>query len=182
MCPRKTAVVGVGNLLMGDDGIGVRVIQALEREPLPRDVALFDGGTAFHALTGELASYQKWIIVDAVNGGGLPGEIYRLEWEQDLKGAQPFGPVSLHDLGVIEALMLERLTDRAAPTPRFSDVSEVVIVGVEPERVELSLELSPTLESQLPRLLQTVRRELERPADRPVSREGVYACNEEELP
>jgi hydrogenase maturation protease len=181
----KTAVVGVGNLLMGDEGVGVRVIQALGQEPLPKGVALFDGGTAFHALTVELAVFEKWIIVDAVTGGGPPGEIYRLAWEQVLQGIKSRGSVqdlavSLHDLGVVETLMLERFVDQVSPQPRFSEVSEIVILGIEPERIELSLELSPIVESKLPLLLQAVRDELER-APRPfLGRQCVHTLNEEE--
>jgi hydrogenase maturation protease len=183
--PNKTAVVGVGNLLMGDEGIGVRVIQALEQEPLPKGVALFDGGTAFHALTGELAAFKKWIIVDAVNGGGPPGEIYRVAWEQILQGINARGSVhdlavSLHDLGVVETLMLERFVDQVSPHPRFSDVSEIVIVGIEPESVALSLELSPTVRAKLPLLLQAVRDELGRTSGPRPGRQRVHSLNEEE--
>jgi hydrogenase maturation protease len=182
----KTAVVGVGNLLMGDEGVGIRVIQALEQQPLSRDVALFDGGTALQALIGELAHYNRWIIVDAVNGGGLPGEIYRLEWDDLLagtaRGKTRLGciPLSLHDLGVIETLMLERIADRASPTPRLPDATEIVILGIEPEKVELSLELSQTLERQLPLLLQAVRDELGRAPDSSWGKPDVHAHNEEE--
>jgi hydrogenase maturation protease len=186
VCPYKTAIVGAGNLLMADEGIGVRVVQALDRELLPNGVALFDAGTAFQALIGELAGFDKWIIVDAVNGGGRPGEIYRLEWAQLLEGfrgcgsIQDHSPVSLHDLGVIETLMLERLVDRAFPASRFSRATEVVVLGIEPERIELSLELSPTVECQLPALLEAVRDELERTQNPSPRREGVSFCNEEE--
>ena len=110
----KTAVIGVGNILMGDEGIGVRAIQALEHESLPKDVTLIDGGTAFPALAGDLTDYSKLIIVDAVNGGASPGTIYRFQLEEILKGqsqtqSEPSTPsrntgagiLSLHDLGVI---------------------------------------------------------------------------------
>jgi hydrogenase maturation protease len=190
--PYKTAVVGVGNILMGDEGIGVRIVQALEQEPLPEGAALFDGGTAFHELIGELAVFQKWIIVDAVNGGEPPGAIYRLELQEILDGirqnagssdpgsVQNLGPVSLHDIGVIEALMLERFVDSYSSRPRFLDVTEVVILGIEPESVELSLELSPTLERLLPLLLQAVRDELLRTPSPPPGRQGVHPlCKEE---
>jgi hydrogenase maturation protease len=163
-------VVGVGNLLMGDEGLGVRVIQALEQSSLPDGVALLDAGTAFQALIGELAPFDKWIIVDAVSGGGRPGEIYRLEWEDLLEGVrqsgamQAFVPLSLHDLGVIETLLLERLVAQSSPSPRSVEMPEVVVLGIEPERIELSLALSPAVERQLPELLQVVRDELERAA------------------
>jgi hydrogenase maturation protease len=173
------AVVGVGNLLMGDEGVGVRVVQALEQEPLPKGVALFDAGTAFQALTGELALFEKWIIVDAVNGGGQPGELYRLAWEEVREGVQGRS-MSLHDLGVVEAVLLERLVDRASPNPRSIDVPEVIVLGIEPERIELSLELSATVERRLPELLRVVWSELERAPGQLPNRADVHNCNEEE--
>ena len=189
--PRKTAVVGAGNLLMADEGIGVRVVQALEREPLPAGVALFDAGTALFALTAELSLFDKLIVVDAVRGGELPGTIYRLELEEVLRGrqhtaspesgsAQDLGLVSLHDLGVVETLMLERFADRVSPGPRASNPTEVVILGIEPEKIELSLELSPTLEHKLPLLLEALFDELEWTPSPSLGKKRVHTLNEEE--
>jgi hydrogenase maturation protease len=173
------AVVGVGNLVMGDEGIGVRVIQALEQEPLPQGVATFDAGTAFQALIGALAPFAKWIIVDAVKGGGRPGDIYRLGWEDAVEGVRG-RPLSLHDLGVIEALLLEQLVDRASPHPGFVEPREVVFLGMEPGRIALSLELSPRVEQRLPELIRVVRDEVGWAPRMLPSQESVHNCNEEE--
>jgi hydrogenase maturation protease len=189
----KTAIVGVGNILMGDEGIGIRVIQALERAPLPENVTLVDGGTAFQALTAELAVFDKLIIVDAVNGGAAPGTIYVYQLEEILEGRRQARKsasrgsngsadmASLHDIGVVEALMLERLVGASRNAPSVAD-GEVVIVGIEPARVELSVELSPLLEAKLPELLQTVLRELERTPSLPrgASAADAHAAYEEE--
>jgi hydrogenase maturation protease len=186
-----TAVVGVGNILMGDEGVGVRVVQALEKGPLPEGVVLFDGGTAFQALMGELARFSKLVIVDAVDGGEPPGTIYRLGLDQILpgtgaNGSSPergpmryLGPLSLHDLGVIEALMLERLAHHVSPTPRVSDETQIVVIGIQPARIEPSMELSAPLVRHLPALLQAVRDELgERP--RQGARPSWHTLKEEE--
>ena len=168
---QRTAVVGVGNILMGDEGIGVRAIEAIEPKSLPEGTELFDGGTAFYALTGELANFDKLVIVDAVNGGQPAGTIYRLELKEILEGARQDGTsrhssLSLHDVGVIEALMLERLAEQTSSAPRQANglsSAEVVIIGVEPARVELSMELSPTLKERLPTLVQIILGELSGP-------------------
>jgi hydrogenase maturation protease len=163
----KTAIVGVGNILMGDEGIGVRAIQALEHSALPENVTLIDGGTAFPTLAGELTDFDKLIIVDAVNGGASPGTIYRFQIEELLEGQRPptasvadgdadTGPISLHDLGIVETLILERFHQDVRRTRH----NEVVIVGIEPESVALSIELSPTLEARLPQLVQAVLGEI----------------------
>lgn len=164
----KTAVVGVGNILMGDEGIGVRAIQALEKVPLPADVTLFDGGTAFPALTAELDGFDKLIIVDAVNGGASPGTIYRLSLEEILQARAledapntASGPISVHDIGVIEALIIERLYAKTVLASRPPKPSTMLVVGMEPEQIALSMELSPAIEAKLPKLIETVLDELE---------------------
>jgi len=102
-------------------------------------------------LMGQLSEFDKLVIVDAVKGGGPPGTIYRLALDEI--ESDPSRILSLHDLGVLETLRIERL---------IGDVpEEVVIVGIEPERVEPSLELSPVLREKLPELIRAVLEELE---------------------
>lgn len=183
----KTAIIGIGNVLMGDEGIGVRAIQSLDQMPLPADVTLFDGGTAFHALVGELDVFDKLIIVDAVNGGASPGTIYRLELDEILKSREQLvdapdngvGPISVHDLGVIETLMTERLYAQVRLAPRSHQPNQVVIIGMEPEQVALSMELSPTIKARIPRLIETVLDELVQSAC--AAHDSEQQSDEEEL-
>ena len=67
----RTAVVGVGNILMGDEGAGVRAVEQLLRQALPDEVELYDGGTAFHALIGELAPFVDRVNIDLDIPGSL---------------------------------------------------------------------------------------------------------------
>jgi hydrogenase maturation protease len=159
-----TAIVGVGNILMGDEGIGVRTVEALAQESLPEGVTLYDGGTAFYVLSGELADFHKLVIVDAVNGDQPPGTMYRFVLEDIKGGAERTGvSFSLHDIGVIESLRLERLVYRIP--------EQVVFIGIEPERVELSMELSPRIASKLPALVHAILGELEAHAVREPNKE-----------
>jgi hydrogenase maturation protease len=173
---RKTAVVGVGNLLMADDGIGVRAIWALKRQSLPDGIELLDGGTAFPTLAGQLAGFQKLIIVDAVRAGAPPGTILKFGLEEILRmdcirhakrqikaPSRSPGALSLHDVGVIEALMLERLAFHTSPGRAADAWNSVLFIGIEPDKVELSMELSPTLKERLPVLVQTILEECTRP-------------------
>ena len=159
--------MGIGNILMADEGIGVKVVWALECHSLAPGIELFDGGTAFQALTGQLLGFDKLIIVDAVRGGGTPGTIYRLGLDEILENkrqskAQPGSlPLSLHDVGVLEALMLERLAEQVSPDPVKSDRQSTVIIGIEPATIEPSMELSPTLQHRFPAVVQTVLEELD---------------------
>jgi hydrogenase maturation protease len=127
-------------------------------------VTLYDGGTAFYALSSEVAAVDKLIIVDAVNGDQPPGTMYRFTLQDIERGAERTGvSFSLHDIGVIESLRLERLVDRIP--------EQVVFIGIEPERVELSMDLSPRIASRLPALVQAILGELEPHAVREPNKE-----------
>ena len=165
---RRTAVIGVGNVLMGDEGIGVRVVEALGQRGLPPGVELLDGGTAFHALTGELTEFDKLVIVDAVKGGGTPGTVYRFGLEELEKcETVVMAALSLHEVGVLETLKLERLVGQIP--------DEIVFIGVEPQRIEPSTKLSPVLQKKLPLAVQAVLEELK---PRPSASERRYRGQE----
>lgn len=145
--PATTLVACVGNLLMGDDGAGIHAARELELRAAGRfDVA--DAGTnlADVLLTGPL--YGRLIVVDAIRKGGAPGSICEARIADPEWLAHESPPVSLHDLGVGEALWQARLAGRL---PR-----EVWVVGVEPERVDWGIGLSPPVQAALPRLIERV--------------------------
>ena len=104
---KRIAVIGVGNILMGDEGIGIHVIEELRKTPLREKVELIDAGTAFFSIVSELANFDKLIIIDVVRGGEEPGAIYRFEIG-DIEAAKGTH-ISLHDVGIYEALRLEGL-------------------------------------------------------------------------
>lgn len=148
----RTAVVGVGNVLLKDEGIGVHVVWALQEE-VPADasrLALVDGGTCPEIFSLLPPAVEKLIIVDAVRGGCEPGTIYRFTPEQIVFGSRPL--TSLHQLGLADGLRMMAQSDRA---PR-----QVVIVGVEPKEIGWGLALSPELEAQVPRIVERVREEI----------------------
>ncbi len=145
----RTLVAGVGNLLMGDDGAGVHAARMLEAEAEPRSFDVIDAGTSLADIVGLLARYDRLILVDAVRGGGSPGTVYEIEVRDpgDLRREQ--APVSLHEMGVGDALRQAALM---GIQPR-----EVWIVGVEPGRVDWGIGLTAEVEAALPRLLERVR-------------------------
>jgi len=145
-------VVGIGNALLRDEGIGCHVAHALEEIPLP-DVKIIDGGTCPDVLQF-VEDADKLIIVDAVKGGGTPGQIYRFHLEDITLGQKPF--LSLHDVGLVDNLMLMQL---------WHDISEAVIIGVEPREISWGLELSPELQEKMPQIIDTILSELNTSAD-----------------
>ncbi len=140
-------VVGIGNVLLRDEGIGCHVVRALEGIPLP-DVKLIDGGTCPDALQ-LVEDADKLVIVDAVKGGGTPGQIYRFHLEDITLEAKPF--LSLHDVGLVDSLMLMQL---------WHNIGEAVIIGIEPREINWGLELSPELREKMPQIIDVILAEL----------------------
>lgn len=147
----KTLVAGVGNVLLGDEGIGVHAVRALRAEGVPEGVDLVDAGTALGDLLGELSGYGRLILVDAVRAGGQPGDLYRMEIQSPDDLRCPARPLSLHEMGVAEALDQARALGVLPPA--------VVLLGMEPARLEPGMDLSDVAGGALPRLVALVRAE-----------------------
>lgn len=147
----RILVAGVGNILLTDEGIGVQAVRKLLEQGLPEGADAVDAGTALGDLLNELGRYERLILVDAVRGGGRPGQLYRLEIHSGgaLEGA--LSPVSLHEFGVAEALEQARAL---GILPR-----RVVLLGMEPARIEPGMELSAEAARALPALVELVRAE-----------------------
>jgi hydrogenase maturation protease len=140
-------VVGIGNVLLRDEGIGCHVAHALEGVPLP-DVEIIDGGTCPDVLQ-LVDSADKLVIVDAVKGGGIPGQIYRFRLED--VALDPKRVLSLHDMSIVDSLKLAQL---------WQNIDETVIIGIEPRELTWGLELSPDLQQKMPQIIEAVLGEL----------------------
>jgi len=140
-------VLGIGNVLLKDEGIGCHVVYALERIPLP-DVKIIDGGT-YPDILPPLEDVDKLIIIDAIKGEGTPGQIYRFHLEDIALEPKPF--LSLHDMGLVDYLMLMR---------PWHNISEAVIIGVEPREINWGLELSSELQEKMPQIIDAILAEL----------------------
>lgn len=152
--PAPTLVLGLGNILLRDEGIGVRVIEALQSFTLPAGVELFDGATAGMDLLDIIADRERLIVVDAIDADVPPGTVLRLTPEDLVPRTEPC--VSVHDMGLFEALLAAR---RLRREPR-----DVVVLGVRPHTIACGLELSPTMAALMPQLIQAVWNELETPS------------------
>lgn len=151
--PLQTAVVGVGNPIMGDDGVGTRVIEELESldDSQSEGIALAQAGTtAFFALEA-MSGCEKAIVVDAISTGTEPGTIHRYRYA-DGAFAGEIPEMTMHDFSFAEALHAGR---QAYDLP-----AELLIYGVEPARIEASMELSEPVEKAVPELVELVLDEL----------------------
>ena len=140
-------VLGIGNTLLRDEGIGCHVANALAEIPLP-DVEIIDAGTC-PDVWQFIEDTDKLIIVDAVKGGGMPGQIYRFHPEDVTLEQKPL--LSMHDIGLVDNLILMQLRQ---------NIGETVIIGVEPKDINWGLELSAELQGKMTQIIDTVLSEL----------------------
>jgi len=148
---KHTLILGLGNPLLGDEGIGVRVVEELQGLKLPEGVDVAEGGTAGLGLIGLMEGYQRVIIVDAADMGCSPGCVVRFTpSEAQFKIAK--APLSLHQIGLGEMLALADTLETAP--------DELVIIGVQPKRVEAGAGLSPEVEGAIPQVIKFVLDEL----------------------
>lgn len=154
MSSEKIIVLGIGNTLLKDEGVGVRVVEELDRRySLPENVRIVDGGTQGLWLMSTIQEADHLIVVDAVLGRGDPGTLYRLERDDLPKGLR--AKQSAHDSDLIESLNLCALLD---VTPKTC-----VVLGVEPADIQpYGLELTPVVAAKVDDLVQRVLEELER--------------------
>ena len=145
----RIAVVGVGNLLLKDEGIGVHTTHALQQIDIPHNVKIIDGGTS-PDLPYYLKNVDKLIIIDAVKAGGKPGTIYRFHpYDMDIESERI---ISLHELGLAQSLRMMRLMGN---TPK-----ETVIIGIEPKEIDWGTELSAELQQKIPEIINAVLGEI----------------------
>lgn len=148
----KTVVLGVGNILMADEGIGVRVIERLQAEyVLPPDVQVVDGGTLGMDLLYYLTDARNLVIVDAMEMEGEPGQTLRLEGEN--VPTQLSLKMSPHQMGIPDMLFAAKFRDWYP--------ENVVLLGVQPGVLEPSLQMSPPVLAQVELLVSQVCQELE---------------------
>ncbi len=143
-------VLGIGNVLLRDEGVGVRVIEAMRGMGLPEDVEVCDGATAGMDLLDVISNRRKVIIADAMDIRGEPGAVLRLK-PDDLM-PDDTGRASLHEFGLVQVLAAARHLG-CAP-------DDVVVFGVKPGSVGWGTELSPEVARKVPEVVGLILAEL----------------------
>jgi len=151
--PKNITVLGVGNLLLSDEGFGVHVANRLMEMTLPPGVRVIEGGTDGFRLMNVVVETDRLIVVDAVKGGAVPGSIYRFGLE-DAPSFPAAYKTSVHQIGILEVIHLSELIGK---TP------ETTIIGVEPKSMEMGMALSPEVEDKVPRVIELIFEEVKRP-------------------
>lgn len=147
----SVAVVGLGNLILSDEGVGVHVVRRLDESySFPDDVVLIDGGTSAIDLLDQLVEAEHIIFIDAAQTGGPPGSIVALQgarlpvWFRER--------MSPHQIGLADLLATLSLMDH---TPE-----SVTLIGIEPQSMELGTELTPQIDAAADEALVKVLEQL----------------------
>ena len=144
-----TTVLGLGNLILADEGIGVRALQRLVEDPrVPSDVELVDGGTLGLELLSLAAGSERLIVLDAVDHGAAPGTLVRLTGDE--LGGLPGGG-TVHQLGLVDLLSALRLMGQ--------EPADIVLLGIQPGRIGLGTELTEDVRDALDQLVEAAVRE-----------------------
>jgi hydrogenase maturation protease len=146
----KTLVLGLGNLVHTDDGVGVHAVEALRGDVrIPAEVGLLDGGTQGLNLLHHLSGISRLLVIDAIDAGQPAGTLLRFEGKS-LRGLP--GKASVHQLGFSDLMIALQLLDDAP--------DEVIVLGIQPNSTEWGAELSPSVASALPPLVDLVIHQL----------------------
>jgi hydrogenase maturation protease len=155
----QVLVLGLGNILLKDEGVGVHVVRYLAEHNLPDNVEIIDGGTAGLDLLLTRHRPYKLILIDATRTGQKPATICKMrlraneidDWTHGLRQEQP-ARISLHQVGLVDAL--------AAAQKLGCAPAELVIIGVEPEKIDYGLQLTEKISRRIPQIIQTVLEEI----------------------
>lgn len=146
-------ILGVGNILLSDEGFGIRVIENLnENFEFEKNVSVIDGGVLGINLLGVMSEACHLIVVDVIRNGGKAGDLYRLTGNAIPERIRAKN--SLHQIDFLEALTLCQALD---------NVPETVIIGVEPADINtLSVELTPQIKDRIDPAIAMVLEELDK--------------------
>ena len=145
---KKIAVVGVGNILLKDEGVGVHSLKELSNHQFSKNVKFYEGGTRILDVLPNLEGFDAIIMIDAVTSGKKPGtvNIFKVELSEDKNSKEMF---SLHEMDLISTL---KFAKKIYDLPK-----KIIIVGIEPKEVDVGNELSEDLSKAIPEVIKRVQ-------------------------
>lgn len=156
MCKNVT-VVGLGNILLKDEGVGVWIARALKEKNLTEDIDIIEGETAIlDIFLSFKKNVKKLVIIDAIWGEGEPGNVYRLLPEDlfNISGTC----VSLHHVGLLETLAITKKIVNAT--------LETVIIGIVPKEIDWGIGVTPEIKRKFPDIIDMILKEVADDCDR----------------
>ena len=147
----RIVVIGIGNLLLMDEGIGVHTINELEKHDLPESIEIYDGGTGGFKLIDLMHGAARVIFIDAVETGKAPGSvtIFSAEEVHSLYNKKKY---SLHDTDLMEIIKMTELLD---------DPPIIEIVGIQPKTINYGTTLSKELAGSMSNIVNSVLKRIE---------------------
>lgn len=147
----EITVLGIGNVILRDEGFGVRVVEYLDaRYEFPGNVQLVDGGTLGIELTQYITGAKHLLVIDSINGGKPPGTVFRFEDDEVMSHFQD--KLSAHEVGIQDVLALLSVTGKKIP--------HVVVIGAQPWDLEAGVGLSSKMQELLPQMADKALEEL----------------------
>lgn len=146
---KDTVIIGIGNILLRDDGVGVHVVKELEKENLPSTIELVDGGTSTLDTISYFTDYKKVIVVDSLKANYEPGTIYKIKPE-DINNYKKEN-LSIHDVQILDVVKMVNM---------LGSYPEVVIYGIEPKEIRFDLEMTDTIRNAIPEVIKHIKKEL----------------------
>lgn len=150
--PQKIVILGIGNLLLSDEGVGVHIVNELMKMELPSGVSVVEGGTDGFRLLNVITEADRLIVIDAVKGGAEPGSIYRFDIK-DVRNCPSGFKSSVHQIGILEVIDLSGLIGKTPHT---------TVLGIEPKSLEMGMELSEKVKSKVPKIIDLICEELKK--------------------
>ena len=142
-------VLGIGNILLKDEGAGIYCMQELKKKAWPENVTFVDGGIFTQDFFCMFEKFSYLLVLDAVKGGKKPGTLYRLK-AGDLVETRK-NNISLHGIGLLDSLKMAEL---------LGNKISFTVVGVEPEEIFWEKGLTKTLEEAFPDFVELAAREI----------------------
>ena len=139
-----TMVLGLGNLLLGDEGFGIHVVRRLREVELPGNVRVVEGGVGGFNLLGHLDGVKRLLVVDVMMMDSPPGKLHLLKKKPEEPGKQI---LSFHQVGVLELLKIWGL---------LGHEPEVILLVTRPEKMEWSTELSPPVQNSAEKAIKLI--------------------------
>jgi len=142
-------ILGIGNKLRGDDGIGIVVAQSMKNRDLPSDVEVYEVGSGGLKVLHRLENFEKVILVDSVRFGESPGD-YSFFSPEEVKSMKGFS--GTHGTDVLEIIELSEKIDKSP--------EEILILGVQPKSLSLGDDISPVLQDKLSDILDELEKKV----------------------
>jgi len=147
---KSILILGIGNILLKDEGVGVHVVNRIKEMPLPPDVEVMDGGTMGMNLLYYIEGREKVIVIDTAKAGDPPGTVYRFT-DNELAEKREFLRTA-HGIDFSDVVKTAKMLG--------TKPDEIIFIGIEPEDMNEGLELSPLIEKRIPFIIKLVMKEI----------------------